>query len=269
MADNEDFMRFLASWALVHETADEGWKSAVARGNAQEPGDMDSGSEAFVDGLSAIIAERKEQLKAELAAGTEGDESARLGVSEHLDELRFEVAELQRPLRVDAGQPRCDSGAHERRVLRRICRQGVAAWQREVGRLPASLPDAAPPRCSARISDSRRDISDARSRRSRSDRAFEELGPAWIKLGQMISVRPDLFPAEWVFELGGLQDSVAPLPAAAIRRIIESEFGRPAEKLFASFDDEPVASASIAQVHRAVLAEAVPAHRGGAAARRH
>ena len=43
--------------------------------------------------------------------------------------------------------------------------------------------------------------------------AFEELGPAWIKLGQMISVRPDLFPAEWVFELGALQDNVAPLPA--------------------------------------------------------
>jgi ubiquinone biosynthesis protein len=84
---------------------------------------------------------------------------------------------------------------------------------------------------------------------------FEELGPAWIKLGQMISVRPDIFPAEWIFELGGLQDSVAPLPAADIRRIIASEFGRPAEELFASFDDLPVASASIAQVHRAVLAK--------------
>jgi predicted aminopeptidase len=95
VADNEDFMRFLASWALVHETADEGWKSAVARGNAQEPGDMDSGSEAFVDGLSAIIAERKETLKAELAAGAEGADMSRAGVSEHLDELRFEVAELR------------------------------------------------------------------------------------------------------------------------------------------------------------------------------
>ena len=84
---------------------------------------------------------------------------------------------------------------------------------------------------------------------------FEELGPAWIKLGQMISVRPDIFPAEWVFELGALQDSVAPLPASAIHQIIESEFGHSSEKLFASFDDEPVASASIAQVHRAVLAE--------------
>jgi predicted aminopeptidase len=88
-------MRFLASWALVHETADEGWKSAVARGNAQEPGDMDAGSEAFVDGLSAIIAERKEQLKAELAAGADGGDASRAGVSEHLDELRFEVAELR------------------------------------------------------------------------------------------------------------------------------------------------------------------------------
>ena len=95
MADNADFMRFLASWALVHETADEGWKSAVTRGNAQEPGDMDSGAEAFVDGLSAIIAERKEQLKAELAAGADGGETSRAGVSEHLDELRFEVAELR------------------------------------------------------------------------------------------------------------------------------------------------------------------------------
>jgi len=62
--------------------------------------------------------------------------------------------------------------------------------------------------------------------------AFEELGPAWIKLGQLISVRPDLFPAEWVFELGALQDSVAPLPAGEIRRIIEDEFGYPPETLF-------------------------------------
>jgi ubiquinone biosynthesis protein len=84
--------------------------------------------------------------------------------------------------------------------------------------------------------------------------AFEELGPAWIKLGQLISVRPDLFPAEWVFEMGALQDSVSPMPAAEIRAVIEHDLGHAPESLFASFDNEPVASASIAQVHRAVLA---------------
>ena len=95
MSDNEEFMRFLASWALVHESADEGWKAAVTRGNAQESGDMDSGPEAFVDGLSAIIAERKELLKTELAAGATGGDAEHTSVGVHLDELRFEVAELR------------------------------------------------------------------------------------------------------------------------------------------------------------------------------
>ena len=93
--NNDDFMRFLASWALVHETADEGWKSAVVRGEAQETGEMGQGPEAFVDGLSAAIAERKEQLKAELAAGGAEPAGSRGEVGEHLDGLRFEVAELR------------------------------------------------------------------------------------------------------------------------------------------------------------------------------
>ena len=95
MSDNEEFMRFLASWALVHETADEGWKAAVTRGLAQESGDMESGPEAFVDGLSAIIAERKELLKVELAKSAEDGDTTHLGVGERLDELRFEVGELR------------------------------------------------------------------------------------------------------------------------------------------------------------------------------
>ena len=93
--DNDDFMRFLASWALVHETADEGWKAAVLRGAETRPGEMGQGPEAFVDGLSAMIAERKEQLKAELASGA-GDAGPGSGdVSGHLDDLRFEVGELR------------------------------------------------------------------------------------------------------------------------------------------------------------------------------
>jgi uncharacterized coiled-coil protein SlyX len=92
---NDAFMRFLAAWALVHETADEGWKSAVARGASQETGEMGAGPEAFVDGLSAMIAEQKERLKAELATGELSEPGALSGVSELLEELRFEVSELR------------------------------------------------------------------------------------------------------------------------------------------------------------------------------
>lgn len=87
--------------------------------------------------------------------------------------------------------------------------------------------------------------------------ACEQLGPAFIKLGQVISVRPDLFSAELVFEMEKLQDSVAPLPVSVVRAVIIEEYGCCAEELFASFHDEPLASASIAQVHRATLAKAV------------
>jgi len=93
--NNDDFMSFMAAWALVHESADEGWKAAVARGAETEPGEMGQGPEAFVDGLSAMIAERKERLKAELAAGTVDAGSAGADIGGNLDELRFEVGELR------------------------------------------------------------------------------------------------------------------------------------------------------------------------------
>lgn len=93
---SDDFVRFLAAWALVHETADEGWKAAVERGEAQEGGTMASGPDAFVDGLSAMIAEQKERLKAELASGErDKDPGSRADVAASLDELRFEVGDLR------------------------------------------------------------------------------------------------------------------------------------------------------------------------------
>lgn len=84
--------------------------------------------------------------------------------------------------------------------------------------------------------------------------AFEDLGPAFVKLGQLISVRPDEFSEELVAEMQSMQDAVAALPAEVIRAVITGEFAASPEELFASFDDVPLASASIAQVHRATLA---------------
>ena len=83
--------------------------------------------------------------------------------------------------------------------------------------------------------------------------AFEELGPTYIKLGQILSTRPDLIPMEFIRELSKLQDNVSAVPFDRVRKVIDSEFGRPPEDLFDRLDEEPLASASIGQVHRAVL----------------
>ncbi len=83
--------------------------------------------------------------------------------------------------------------------------------------------------------------------------AFEELGPTFVKLGQVLSTRPDLIPADIAGDLEGLQDKVPTESFEDIRRIVEKDLGRPLETVFASFEKEPMAGASIGQVHRAVL----------------
>lgn len=83
--------------------------------------------------------------------------------------------------------------------------------------------------------------------------AFEDLGPTFVKLGQLMSVRPDVFWPEIVFEMERLQDCVAPVPAQAVIDRIRGDLGSTPKDIFATFEYEPVASASIAQVHRATL----------------
>ena len=85
-------------------------------------------------------------------------------------------------------------------------------------------------------------------------RAFEQLGGAFIKLGQMVSVRPDEFGDELAGEMERLRDQVAPVPFSQLRTVIEESLGAPVESLYASIDETPLASASVAQVHAAVLA---------------
>jgi ubiquinone biosynthesis protein len=83
--------------------------------------------------------------------------------------------------------------------------------------------------------------------------AMEELGPTFVKLGQILSTRADLLPPDFLDELVYLQDQVAPAPWEEARDVIETDLGKPIHELFASVDPTPLASASIAQVHAAVL----------------
>ncbi|MGI9306413.1 MAG: 2-polyprenylphenol 6-hydroxylase [Gammaproteobacteria bacterium] len=85
-------------------------------------------------------------------------------------------------------------------------------------------------------------------------RALEYLGPIFVKFGQLLSTRPDLLPPQYAAELAHLQDRVPPQPPKQIRAALQSAYRRPLEEIFREFDEQPAGSASVAQVHRAVLA---------------
>src|SRR5919197_944680 len=82
---------------------------------------------------------------------------------------------------------------------------------------------------------------------------LEELGPTFVKFGQLLSTRPDVVPPDIIAELRPLQDDVRPFPFADVERVVEADLGLSVERLFTEFEERPVAAASIGQVHRALL----------------
>ncbi len=85
--------------------------------------------------------------------------------------------------------------------------------------------------------------------------AVEELGPTFIKIGQVLSTRPDILPLDLIRELEGLQDQIRPLPFEKMKPVLERELGCPMETVFCEFEIEPAASASLGQIYKARLRE--------------
>src|SRR6202158_296305 len=102
-----------------------------------------------------------------------------------------------------------------------------------------------------------RDLSAPRAQRLRL--ALQELGPIFVKFGQMLSTRRDLLPTDIADELAGLQDRVPPFPSEQVIATLQRVYGKPVEDVFRTFDRTPVASASVAQVHLATLPDGTPA----------
>src|SRR5438445_3520845 len=103
----------------------------------------------------------------------------------------------------------------------------------------------------ARLAEAESSVGTARGQHLRE--LLDELGPTFVKFGQLLSTRPDVVPPDIIAELRKLQDDVRPVPFEQIERVLEEDLGNTVERLFLEFEERPIAAASIGQVHRAVL----------------
>jgi ubiquinone biosynthesis protein len=103
------------------------------------------------------------------------------------------------------------------------------------------------------ISSKRREKIETLSRAVRVRMVLEELGPTFLKMGQILSTRPDILPVEFMQELSKLQDEVPPFPYSEVQATIQKEFNKSVGQKFSSFDEQPLAAASIGQVHKAKM----------------
>lgn len=136
-------------------------------------------------------------------------------------------------------------------VARELARHDAMFWVGNIGAAPAGLKTLV--LLATRFVLKRRDLPEEEGERLAL--ALRRLGPAYIKLGQMLATRADLIGPELALGLAVLQDRLPPFPMAAARATIEADLGLPLEQLYQAFSETPVAAASIAQVHRAKTAE--------------
>jgi len=136
-------------------------------------------------------------------------------------------------------------------VARALARHDALFWVRDIGPAPRSLKLAIA--VSSRLVLRKRGLPEDEGERLAA--ALRSLGPAYIKLGQMLATRPDLTGTDVAEGLRALQDKLPPFPADQARRLIAEELERPVDEMFTHFEEEAVAAASIAQVHKAETAE--------------